>query len=257
MLNWGTNCMSFSFNHLRLINSICSLIWKGSTQTSWQLWNEKISHGTEGTRCWRSECWLIIQTSFSKHSLCKSDCLVKIDYAAEIQYLFTKEKRQCKREVRDYLTSILWTIRGMFSMSPTIYRVAFAGKYHRSWNFLILSTSHFLICSSNPIGNLLPSLFSECRCCNNYSQENKTQWATDCPPKIGQGKELLCWHIENYSSWLPGSQHDTQLYSSSEVLKVWPVFLSQLEKRGILGEKLSVINRQIRLPAKWIIIQKT
>lgn len=60
----------------------------------------------------------------------------------------------------------------MLSMSPTMYKVAFAGKYQRSWNFLILSASHFLICSSNPIGNLLLSLFSECRCCSNYIQKN-------------------------------------------------------------------------------------
>lgn len=71
-------------------------------------------------------------------------------------------------------TSIWWTVFEILSISPTMYKVALAGKYQRSWNFLILSASHFLICSSNPIGNLLLSLFSECRCCNNYIQKNFT-----------------------------------------------------------------------------------
>ncbi|KAF5764664.1 hypothetical protein HanXRQr2_Chr15g0694661 [Helianthus annuus] len=64
----------------------------------------------------------------------------------------------------------MWlTVFAMLSISPTIYKVAFAGKYHRSWNFLIFSASHFLIWSSRPIGNLLLNLFSECKCCNSFN----------------------------------------------------------------------------------------
>lgn len=50
-------------------------------------------------------------------------------------------------------TSIISKVRLTLPMSPTINRVAFAGKYQRSWKALIVSGSHFFICSSRPIGN--------------------------------------------------------------------------------------------------------
>lgn len=74
----------------------------------------------------------------------------------------TKKWKECFNH-----TSICASVLGMSSISPTKYSVAFAGKYQRSWNFWIFSGSHFLICSSSPIGNLLLSLFSECKCCSN------------------------------------------------------------------------------------------
>lgn len=95
------------------------------------------------------------------------------------QYVDSKtlldEHTQYKRiyQVNLWRTSIWYIVLEILSISPTMYSVAFPGKYHRSWNFLILSTSHFFICSSNPIGNLLLSLFSECKCCSNCAQKQR------------------------------------------------------------------------------------
>jgi hypothetical protein len=52
--------------------------------------------------------------------------------------------------------------------SPTTYSVAFAGKYHRSWNCLTFSASHCATWSSLPIGKRHPRLLSQCRCCKSW-----------------------------------------------------------------------------------------
>lgn len=131
-------------------------------------------------------------------------------------------------------------------MSPTMYKVAFAGKYECSWNFLILSASNFLICSSNPIGSLLPSLFSECKCCwqlcSTRKRKRKQPKEALYRTHIGQKTEAKTCRFPNC---IPGNQHGIQSYSSFVVLIILLFFLSQHEKQDTVGEKLSVCMRDM------------
>mmetsp|Transcript_39203 Transcript_39203/g.47469 ORF Transcript_39203/g.47469 Transcript_39203/m.47469 type:complete len:225 (-) Transcript_39203:442-1116(-) len=52
--------------------------------------------------------------------------------------------------------------------SPTMYKVAFAGKYHRLWNALRCSTCEISTLFELPMGKRCPSLFSAWRLCRSW-----------------------------------------------------------------------------------------
>lgn len=179
MLNWRANSMSLPSFFWLLQGNRWPFLRQTTRQSSCQLRNKETGHCTKGTWCgW--DRYLVLHANLSKHCLQKfRKWFIISTITINVKQLRWWRVSSSPMSVSTSLinwqlrTSMWLTVFGMSSMSPTRYNVAFAGKYQRSWNFLILSASHFLICSSNPIGNLLLSLFSECKYCNNYTNKRK------------------------------------------------------------------------------------
>lgn len=152
-----------------------------------------------------------------------------------------------RQSVNQQLHTSMWlTVFEMLSMSPTMYNVALAGKYQRSWNFLILSASHFFICSSNPIGNRLLNLFSECKCCNSYINQKKKNWVKN-KKILERDDEKIKPTYAHFLRYIPDNQHDTLQYSSFVILTKLPVFPFPLEKPETWAEKQSVCTQKKKI----------